>query len=163
MEVHRIWSTDWFMHKEEEVNRTLAAYRNAVRSADDSDQRDGSSAVPKRPDNPVPPSPDSGRAPSRRARPNFEKREAITDYSEPELVALVNWIDPMVVVRTDDQIIEELLPELGSTGEELASKARCFLYCKSAALDHRTRVSSNPDSATSYYVLIRMTDSPFPC
>src|SRR5258708_16382720 len=33
---HRIWSTDWFMRKDEEVSRALAAYENAVPSVDDS-------------------------------------------------------------------------------------------------------------------------------
>lgn len=110
---HRIWSTDWFMHKEEEVNRTLAAYRNAVRAADDSDQRDGSFVVPTPPENPVRPSTSSSNSASRGPRPNFGRREAITDYSEPELMAMVNWIESDGRLRTDDQIIDELLPELG--------------------------------------------------
>jgi len=110
---HRIWSTDWFMRKEEEVNRALTAYRNAVSFADDADQRVESSAVGTRSENPLALSTGSSSSPSRGARPNVGRREAITDYSEPELVAMVNWIESDGRLRTDDQIIDELLPELG--------------------------------------------------
>lgn len=110
---HRIWSTDWFMRKEEEVNRALAAYRNAVSSADHADKCGESFAVGALPKNPGPPSTRSSSPPTRGARPNFGRREAITDYSESELVAMVNWIESDGRLRTDDQIIDELLPELG--------------------------------------------------
>jgi len=31
---HRIWSTDWFLRKEDEVQRTIAAFQEAVKFAD---------------------------------------------------------------------------------------------------------------------------------
>src|SRR5207249_9926722 len=34
---HRIWSTDWYMRKDEEVQRALAAYHKAVEYADHKD------------------------------------------------------------------------------------------------------------------------------
>jgi hypothetical protein len=31
MAFHRIWSTDWFMHKEEEIQRALKAFQEELR------------------------------------------------------------------------------------------------------------------------------------
>src|SRR5438105_3597918 len=34
LDFHRIWSTDWFMRREEEVERALRAFHNAVTASD---------------------------------------------------------------------------------------------------------------------------------
>jgi hypothetical protein len=109
---HRIWSTDWFMRKEEEIERALAAYKAAVEYADShrpavavasSKAQDGSMA------NPVPPNPAGSRGP----RPNVPIRESITEYYDSEIMQLIQWINSDGHLRTDDEIIDELLPELG--------------------------------------------------
>jgi very-short-patch-repair endonuclease len=105
---HRIWSTDWFMRKDEEVNRALAAYENAVARAD-SQAAGGPCAEPPSVDRTASP---VARA-SRAARPQIPHRNAITEYPEWELKAIIDWIESDGRLRTDEEIIDELLPELG--------------------------------------------------
>jgi very-short-patch-repair endonuclease len=105
---HRIWSTDWFMRKDEEVSRAVAAYKNAVASVDGSKK---SAAAPAS-------VPSSANAPhtkerSRGPRPGIARRDAITGYPEWDLISLISWIESDGRLRTDEEIIEELLPELG--------------------------------------------------
>jgi len=38
---HRIWSTDWFFHREQEIERAISAYEEAVRQVDLSDANNG--------------------------------------------------------------------------------------------------------------------------
>ena len=107
---HRIWSTDWFIRKEEEVKRALAAYDSAVASADHCQQAvDSSPAVRPSPEA----NPSNVRTNSRGPRPRIALRESVAAYSEWELMALVEWIRSDGRLRTDEEIIEELLPELG--------------------------------------------------
>src|SRR5439155_24098509 len=35
---HRIWSTDWFLRRSDEIERVMQAYQQAVRQADDDDE-----------------------------------------------------------------------------------------------------------------------------
>lgn len=109
---HRIWSTDWFMRKEEEIERALAAYKAAVEYAD-SHKPIVDAAASKNQDgpvtDPVPPNPASRRGP----RPNVPIRESITEYYDSEIMQLIEWINSDGHLRTDEEIMEELLPELG--------------------------------------------------
>jgi very-short-patch-repair endonuclease len=107
---HRIWSTDWFMRKDEEVNRALAAYQGAVASIDDSQNTPTAPSMTRASMNP-----DSSATQSRRriVRPPIERHESITAYSQRELTALIDWIESDGRLRSDEEIIEELVPELG--------------------------------------------------
>lgn len=107
---HRIWSTDWFMRKDEEVTRALAAYENAVASIDNSKLVAGVSMTEAYSMNQAPPATNPR---SREMRPHMSRRDSITDYSEWELMAMIDWIETDGRLRTDEEIIEELLPELG--------------------------------------------------
>jgi very-short-patch-repair endonuclease len=110
---HRIWSTDWFMRKEEEIERALVAYKAAVERAD-SHRPAGSTLSANQHGTATgsqPPNPASHRGP----RPNVAVRDSITEYYEPEIMQLIKWINSDGRLRTDDEIIEELLPELGFT------------------------------------------------
>lgn len=109
---HRIWSTDWFMRKEEEIQRALAAYKAAVEYVDDrksfnnaSNAEDGHVTQPNAPKAAL------GRGP----RPKVPLRGSITEYSDSEIMKLIKWINSDGHLRTDDEIIDELLPELGFT------------------------------------------------
>jgi very-short-patch-repair endonuclease len=107
---HRIWSTDWFMRKDEEVNRALAAYQNAVSSVDEPIPVAG--ALTKKTSladqNESQPNPGS-----RGKRPQISRRSNITEYLEWELMAMIGWIQSDGRLRTDEEIVDELLPELG--------------------------------------------------
>jgi very-short-patch-repair endonuclease len=107
---HRIWSTDWFMRKDDEVHRALAAYESAISDIENS--RDVSEAGTA-----ATPSTGQGsravRPKSRETRPIVPLRGSITEYSKWELLALIEWIQSDSRLRTDEEIIDELLPELG--------------------------------------------------
>jgi very-short-patch-repair endonuclease len=108
---HRIWSTDWFIRKEEEIERALAVYKAAVEYADS--HRPAAPLAPSTADGPATnsgaPNPRSARGP----RPNVPIRESITEYYDSEIMQLIQWINSDGHLRTDDEIIDELLPELG--------------------------------------------------
>jgi very-short-patch-repair endonuclease len=109
---HRIWSTDWFMRREEEIQRAIKAYWEAVDFADRLDQgsapnnhqenensREHASAAP---------------AYLRRVpRPAIPVRSSITQYTSTELVQLLRWIASDGQLRTDDQILDEMVAVLG--------------------------------------------------
>lgn len=115
----RIWSTDWFMRKEEEVQRAVNAYKAAVRFADQLDSgilhrsgncSDGFARGSDCSDTP----PGNAAQPRRRGcRPTVPKRDSIDEYATNELISLVQWIKSDGELRTDDQIIEEMVSELG--------------------------------------------------
>jgi very-short-patch-repair endonuclease len=107
---HRIWSTDWFMRKDEEMKRALAAYESALASVDG---RQHASGVSVEMPSSVNQNSSSVKARGRVARPNICRYDTITDYSERELMDIVSWIQCDGHLRTDEEIIEELLPELG--------------------------------------------------
>ena len=107
---HRIWSTDWFMRKDEEVNRAIAAYENAVASADGSMGTVNISAIEGHSANR---DASVGNPLGRGTRPRINRRETITEYPAWELISMIEWIDSDGRLRTDEEIIDELLPELG--------------------------------------------------
>lgn len=104
---HRIWSTDWFMRKDSEVARAVAAYENAVAAANSENPVKGSQES----SSPANMLRDTNRA--RQPRPNVPRRETITEYSYKELIEMISWIASDGRLRTDEEIIDELLPELG--------------------------------------------------
>jgi hypothetical protein len=105
---HRIWSTDWFMRKEGEIQRALKAFLESVEFADkldlgvvqnhhaDDPNHNTPSAIPKR--GPKPPVP---------------VRTSISEYHGSEWIELLKWIASDGQLRTDDQIIDEIVPVLG--------------------------------------------------
>jgi very-short-patch-repair endonuclease len=132
---HRIWSTDWFMRKDEEVNRALAAYESAVASVDDSRAVAEISMITEssvnRVESPLKPR-------SRHARPHISRREAITEYSEGELMAMIDWIESDGRLRSDEEIIDELLPEFGFHRRGVRIEG----VLKHALGEHRNRLKS---------------------
>ncbi len=108
---HRIWSTDWFQQRQQEIARTLAAYEAAVASADRSkDDREYPQRA-RQPSGGSTPKPTSKSA--RSIRPTVEPGRQITEYDENELLELVLWIQSDSRLRTDDEIIDEVMQELG--------------------------------------------------
>lgn len=104
---HRIWSQDWFDNKERETEKALAAYRAAI-------ERDNGAAVPGS----VPPIVEGGgpgvpSLPSRGPRPPVPRGRSITEYHERDLRSIVRWIQSDTLLRTNDQLITEVMAELG--------------------------------------------------
>ena len=111
---HRIWSTAWFKNRDEEVDRAVHAWEEAVRRADDGDDPDPPDPS-YQPDS-SPPSaaldPPSG-PPPRDPRPNIPPGFPITDYSPRELASLARWILSDTLLRTDEDLMAEMRQELG--------------------------------------------------
>lgn len=109
---HRIWSTDWFMRKEDEIRRATKAFEDAVAFADKLDKgkihnnQHGNGNNRGQADN-------GSAKPRRGPRPNIPVRTAINQYSTFELVQLLQWIASDGQLRTDDQIIDEMVATLG--------------------------------------------------
>ena len=106
---HRIWSTDWFTRKEDEVKRTVKAFHEAVEFADKLDRGIGA-----RDNGDCNQSERSGdNIHSRAPRPPIAARPSITHYSRGELVELIRWINSDGQLRTDDQLVTEMVATLG--------------------------------------------------
>lgn len=108
---HRIWSTDWFYNREQEVERALSAYEEAVRWADslDVDTVPFVSGAEIEPRGEVP---QQLVARQRAPRPPVPDRETIERYSDRELRQLAEWIASDGLLRTDEELIQDIFEVL---------------------------------------------------
>jgi very-short-patch-repair endonuclease len=108
---HRIWSAEWFHHREAEVGRAVAAYQVAVANAD------GVNAGP--PASPSAVIADDPSATSAEPVPRMVGTSPlvpglpISEYSHSDLVALTRWIDSDTLLRTENQLLEAAMGYLG--------------------------------------------------
>jgi hypothetical protein len=111
---HRIWSTDWYLRKQEEVDRAMTAYETAMKHA----QASGDSQPPQR----ARPAPEprinarattEGPPPSSRGLPPVPKKGSITEYSSYEIDVMVNWVRADGKLRTDDELVDAVRAALG--------------------------------------------------
>lgn len=115
---YRIWSTDWFNHREQEIDRAIAAYQLAVQQADQED------ATPQQPTErkcvsrvteplaepeQVSPEPVQERGP----RPPVPWGGNIEHYYDSQLFELLDWVRSDGRLRTDEELIVALVRELG--------------------------------------------------
>jgi very-short-patch-repair endonuclease len=104
---HRIWSTDWFYSREQEIERMIASYEDAVRVADLSDVDVTSSPASGEPE-PVGPT-QSQRVERKRGQPPaIPIRDTIDEYSNRELIEFANWVESDGLLRTDEDLIREI-------------------------------------------------------
>ena len=130
---HRIWSTEWFRDKDNCAQKAIAAYHDAVRDADDGtatpDLRWQAPAAPVRhaedaeptrrlqtpydvaPSRitPGPPAPGQRKSP----RPWLVPGYPIDTYSDTELLNLARWIRSDDALRTQEELLQEMMRELG--------------------------------------------------
>lgn len=109
---HRIWSTAWFRDRQTELARAEEAWKQAVKASEN---------VEKEP--PPPPTASDGATqrkppPQRGPRPNISRKgtpgyRKITDYGHSQLVDLALWILSDTLLRTDDDLMREMMEELG--------------------------------------------------
>lgn len=115
----RIWSTDWFLRREKEIERVLFAYEQglkhynqhvaiATETATVTFVKDSPDPLPSLENVKTTPP-----APKRYSRPNVPKRSSISEYTDDELVTLVRWIQSDGLLKTSDAITEEMVSELG--------------------------------------------------
>lgn len=113
---HRIWSTDWFFGREQELERAVAAYEDAVRRADLADADAEPTGTAPRPTPPpslgsTPEAPPQA-VPQRGPRPLVPERESIDHYSDPELRQLAEWVASDGLLRTEQELIREIFRAL---------------------------------------------------
>jgi very-short-patch-repair endonuclease len=111
---HRIWSQDWFYHREKEIARARAAYDAAVAARDSTSGPRGSAPPPAAETAPLldPMAPAAGRA---GVCPIRTHRGSIGEYSTSELVAAIRWIESDTLLRTEDELLAETMKVLGFT------------------------------------------------
>lgn len=114
---HRIWSTDWFRDRELEVGKAVTAWQEACADADVSRNTAAGSGDERASGEPSSQAsgPEIARpTPARgRARPRLVAGHTIDSYSHDELVELVRWVRSDTLLRTSDQILAEVMTELG--------------------------------------------------
>lgn len=109
---HRIWSTDWFLRRDEEIKRAVEAFHKAVAKSDRRDQaaQDSSSAVPP------PPRPPEGEAATNGSRTPrtcpVPWRKSIDYYSNADLRTLLRWVKSDGKLRTNDELAQEIFKAL---------------------------------------------------
>src|SRR5579875_2004649 len=109
---HRIWSQDWFYHRETEITRAVAAYQAAVAAADRA--ASGANSAVTQPDRRTASHHDPVSAPARAGLcPVQAPRAGIDEYSRSELVAVIRWIESDTLLRTEDELITEAMRTLG--------------------------------------------------
>ncbi|MBI4063987.1 MAG: DUF4011 domain-containing protein [Elusimicrobia bacterium] len=110
---HRIWSTDWFTRKSDEIERTMAAFKNAVSFSDSIDARGelhSSDHIMESP--PIITSASNAITKRSGTKPKLPIRASINDYSNQELTQLVKWILSDGRLYTDEELIEEAMKSL---------------------------------------------------
>ncbi len=103
---HRIWSTDWFFRREEEIQRAIKAFEDAVRR---SDEKAGPSGPVSVMGPPVEHEPTSR---SRDRRPYIPRRRAIDDYTDKELHSVALWLISDGRLYTVDELVRLMFKEL---------------------------------------------------
>ena len=100
---HRIWSQDWFFHREREIQRALDAYRSAVTAATNGTRLPQLSAPPQ-------PAATGASVPKRNGPcPIWIHGLGIDEYSNAELDALIRWIESDTLLRTEEQLFAEMM------------------------------------------------------
>jgi very-short-patch-repair endonuclease len=108
---HRIWSSDWFYHKDACAAKAIAAYQEATRIADEN--KPPQPSQPPRLETPRTTAPP--RAAPRRTgeRPWVPSGYPIGEYSDGQLIKLARWIRSDGMLRTEDELLDEMMNELG--------------------------------------------------
>ena len=110
---HRIWSQDWFFHREKETIRAVTAYQAAVAASNSGNAPRVAQAQGR-------PEPGSGHdATTARVSgragvcPIRTHRGGIDEYSTGELVTVIRWIESDTLLRTEDELLAETMRVLG--------------------------------------------------
>lgn len=115
---HRIWSTDWFLRRDEEIKRAVHAFHRAVAKADQNGRYDSGTIAPRinRSQGTVQSLPQFDPSTMNRVRspqkPPIELRRSIDEYSPAELRNLLQWIKSDGKLRTNDELADELFAAL---------------------------------------------------
>ena len=119
---HRIWSTAWFDHRQQEIDLVVTVYEQCLAAADEQDAAasrpaatttttDATSDTPA----PAPLSPPTSPSPNnnRQGALPIAPRGAINKYTMPDLIRVIAWYQSDGALRSDEQILRGILPCLG--------------------------------------------------
>jgi hypothetical protein len=106
---HRIWSTDWFRNRDAEIARAKAAYDAAVAKVDAAPVVTATAPAASAPAATAPV--DTRREP----KPRFISSAGvpIDEYSHEQLVRVIQWIESDTLLRTEEELLEDAMQELG--------------------------------------------------
>ena len=110
---HRIWSTEWFRHREQEVERAVEAYEDAVRSRDAAARSRGDQGFPGAGTAPQPPSERPPPLPQRDPWPLGPRRQNISEYAPGELRQAVRWVRSDGRLYTKEELLTQVIKALG--------------------------------------------------
>jgi very-short-patch-repair endonuclease len=109
----RVWSTDWFTRRDEDLRRLQAAYRDQLVMDGLTEIRERYGLEETAPADPAPAATDhEEEAPKRAPRPMVARGLPISEYSEGQLRSLARWIRTDGVLRTDEELVEALMDDL---------------------------------------------------
>ena len=102
---HRIWSTDWFNDPEAETRRTVTAYEQAIAAIDSGQRR-----ATVDPDHGFG---DAGWEYETATRVGHRPHVAHQDRDPQSLIRLATWIESDGLLRTEEQVLDLMMDELG--------------------------------------------------
>lgn len=107
---HRIWSTDWFLRRDEEIARTIEAFDRATQKSNGNGHSSPDSAGPQKRSQQSPSrQPKAGRA---SVRPPIPTRKSIDEYTQSELLKLLDWVKSDGKLRTNEELADEMFAAL---------------------------------------------------
>lgn len=115
---HRIWSSDWMRNRQRALDGVAAAYRDAVAEADRPREQRPTAAAPAATPARSAAKPGAERSPAvappraRGPRPWVTPGCYISYYSQPKLILIVDWIESDTLLRTEDQLLAEVMTDL---------------------------------------------------
>lgn len=113
---HRIWSLDWYQRRDQAIASVLDAYTQAVRAADArhlaKENQASLETLPQGAAVEVAEEEDEPKPPPRGTRPDIPRGLQISSYVLTQLVAIVRWINSDGVLRTDEELMEEIRADL---------------------------------------------------
>ena len=107
---HRIWSTDWFLRRQEEIDRVVQVYEKAVQRSNGNCHSAPGPAASRNLAQKAP----AVQPTSVRTYPDapIPVRKSIDEYSQRELHNLLFWVKSDGKLRTNDELVEEMLAAL---------------------------------------------------
>ncbi|HUY10017.1 MAG TPA: AAA domain-containing protein [Candidatus Dormibacteraeota bacterium] len=107
---HRIWSSEWFYNKAAAVDKVIAAYDRAVSDSDGH----GAPVVPEPPNRSITGASDADTPASIRVpRPFVASGQSVVAYSDFQLLQMVRWVESDKLLRTEEELLEEVMRALG--------------------------------------------------
>lgn len=106
---HRIWSTDWFLRRDEEIERAVRAFQGAVEKSDGNGKASVESHRMK-----APPPADTLNITATRGseNPPIPVRHSIDEYSSGEMRELLRWVKSDGKLRTNDELADAMFEAL---------------------------------------------------